>query len=56
MLKYLFLIPLLSFGQFYKYSTIYFGGSINATMSPIENYQYIGNELIETTNNSNMKE
>ena len=45
------LLPLLSFGQFYKYSTIYFGGSINATMSPIENYQYIGNELIETTNN-----
>jgi len=50
MLKYLFLIPLLSFGQFYKYATIYGGGSLNATMTPIETFDY--NEgLINTTDN-----
>jgi hypothetical protein len=50
MIKYLFLLlPFLSFGQFYKYATIYAGGSYNATAPPIENYQYINNELIETT-------
>ena len=49
MLKYLFLIPFLSFGQFYKYATIYGGGSLNATMTPIETFEYNG-ELINTTN------
>ena len=50
MLKYLFLIPLLSFGQFYKYSTIYFSTSLNSTYQPIETYSYINGKLIETTN------
>jgi hypothetical protein len=50
MIKYLFLLlPFLSFGQFYKYATIYAGGSYNATAPPIENYQYTNNQLIETT-------
>ncbi|QDP54462.1 MAG: hypothetical protein GOVbin7581_44 [Prokaryotic dsDNA virus sp.] len=44
------LFPLLSFGQFYKYSTVYGGYSMNSTMQPVETYQYINNELIETTN------
>jgi hypothetical protein len=50
MLKYLLLIPFLSFGQFYKYATIYGGGSINATMTPAETYEYNGSQLINTTN------
>jgi len=50
MLKYLFLIPFLSFGQFYKYATVYGGGSLNATMTPIETFEYNGG-LINTTNN-----
>jgi hypothetical protein len=50
MIRFLFLLlPLLSFGQFYKYSTIYAGGSINATMTPIETYDYTNGQLIETT-------
>ena len=49
MLKYLLLIPLLSLGQFYKYATIYGGGSLNATMTPIETYDYTNGQLIETT-------
>ena len=52
MLKYLLLIfPLLSFGQFYKYSTIYGGMSLNSTIAPIETYSYTNNQLIETTPN-----
>tara|TARA_R100001594_G_scaffold114982_1_gene149801 strand:+ start:312 stop:1337 length:1026 start_codon:yes stop_codon:yes gene_type:complete len=51
MIKYLFLLlPLLSFGQFYKYSTIYAGASLNATAPAVETYQYLNNQLIETTN------
>ena len=50
MLKYLLLIPLLSFGQFYKYSTLYFGGSINSTIQPLETYSYSNGQLTETTN------
>jgi len=55
MLKYLIyilLIPLLSFGQFYKYSTIYMGGSMNAIAPAIETYQYTNGQLIETTDNN----
>ena len=49
-MKYLFLLlPVLSFGQFYKYSTVYAGGSFNTTISPIENYEYRDGKLIETT-------
>ena len=49
MIRLLFLLlPFLSFGQFYKYSTIYGGGSINSTIAPIETYEYNG-QLIETT-------
>ena len=51
MLKYLILIPFLSFGQFYKYATVYGGGSLNATMTPIETFEY-NDELINTTKNS----
>jgi len=51
MLKYLLLIPFLSFGQFYKYATIYGGGSINANIAPIETYDYNNGQLIETTPN-----
>tara|TARA_R100000750_G_C2340501_1_gene93993 strand:+ start:305 stop:1324 length:1020 start_codon:yes stop_codon:yes gene_type:complete len=51
MLKYLLLIPLLSLGQFYKYATIYGGGSLNSTMTPIETYDYNNGQLIETTLN-----
>ena len=47
---FILLFPLLSFGQFYKYSTVYGGYSMNSTMQPVETYQYINNELIETTN------
>ena len=46
----LLLLPLLSFGQFYKYSTIYLGGSVNSTIQPIETYSYNNGQLIETTN------
>ena len=50
MIKYLFLLlPFLSFGQFYKYATVYGGGSLNATMTPIESFEYDG-QLINTTN------
>lgn len=49
MIKYLFFIPFLALGQFYKYSTIYGGMSLNSTIAPIETYQYINNQLIETT-------
>ena len=52
MLKYLFLIPLLSFGQFYKYSTIYFSTSLNSTYQPIETYLYTNGQLVETTNDN----
>ena len=49
MIRLLFLLlPLLSFGQFYKYATIYGGASLNSTIAPIETYQYINNQLIET--------
>ena len=51
MLKYLLLIPFLSFGQFYKYATIYGGGSINANIAPIETYDYNNCQLVETTPN-----
>ena len=51
MIRLLFLLlPLLSFGQFYKYSTIYVGGSVNSTIQPLETYTYTNGELIETTN------
>ena len=46
------LLPFLSFGQFYKYATVYGGGALNATMTPIETFDYNGNELVNTTNNS----
>ena len=50
MIKYLFLLlPLLSFGQFYKYATIYGGMSLNSTIAPIETFSYTNNQLIETT-------
>ena len=50
MIKYIFLLlPFLSFGQFYKYSTIYGGVSTYSTIAPIETYQYVNNQLIETT-------
>jgi uncharacterized protein involved in tellurium resistance len=52
MIRLLFLLlPFLSFGQFYKYSTIYGGVSTQSTIAPIETYQYINNQLIETTLN-----
>jgi hypothetical protein len=52
MMRLLFLLlPFLSFGQFYKYSTIYGGVSTQSTIAPIETYQYINNQLIETTLN-----
>jgi hypothetical protein len=52
MIRLLFLLlPLLSFGQFYKYATIYGGMSLNSTIAPIETYQYVNNQLIETTPN-----
>tara|TARA_B100001094_G_scaffold245633_1_gene242139 strand:+ start:104 stop:1126 length:1023 start_codon:yes stop_codon:yes gene_type:complete len=51
MLKYLlFLLPLFCSGQFYKYATIYAGGSMNAVAPSIETFEYFDNELIETTN------
>ena len=51
MIRLLFLLlPLLSFGQFYKYSTIYMGGSVNSTIQPLETYTYANGQLIETTN------
>tara|TARA_R110002020_G_scaffold92899_2_gene224477 strand:- start:20878 stop:21906 length:1029 start_codon:yes stop_codon:yes gene_type:complete len=43
------LFPLLSIGQFYKYATIYGGASINAVAPAVSNYEYINNQLIETT-------
>ena len=49
MFRLLLLIPLLSFGQFYKYSTIYGGMSLNSAISSVETYSYLNNQLIETT-------
>ena len=50
MIKYIFLLlPFFCSGQFYKYATIYSGGSINSTMHPLETYAYSGGELQETT-------
>tara|TARA_Y100001963_G_scaffold71044_1_gene98818 strand:+ start:381 stop:1403 length:1023 start_codon:yes stop_codon:yes gene_type:complete len=50
MIRLLFLLfPLFSFGQFYKYATIYGGISTNSTIAPLETYSYINNQLIETT-------
>ena len=50
MIRLLFLLlPLLSFGQFYKYSTIYGGMSLNSTIAPIQTYSYNNGQLIETT-------
>ena len=49
-LIFILLLPLLCCSQFYKYSTIYAGGSLNATAPPIETYEYLNNQLIETTN------
>ena len=50
MIRFLFLLlPLLSFGQFYKYATIYGGMSLNSTIAPIETFSYTNNQLIETT-------
>ena len=49
-LIYILIVPLFSFGQFYKYATIYAGGSLSQSIPPVENYQYINNQLIETTN------
>jgi hypothetical protein len=48
-LIYILLIPFLSIGQFYKYSTIYGGGSFNSTMQSVETYTYNNNTLEETT-------
>ena len=45
----LILLPFVGYGQFYKYSTIYGGMSLQSEIAPIETYQYINNELIETT-------
>ena len=45
----LILLPLVGYGQFYKYSTIYGGMSLQSEIAPIETYQYINNQLIETT-------
>jgi len=51
MIKYLFLLlPFFCNGQFYKYATVYGGGSLNATMTPIETFEYNG-ELVNTTDN-----
>ena len=51
MLKYLlFLLPLFCSGQFYKYATIYAGGSMNAIAPPVQTFEYINNQLIETSN------
>ena len=46
MIRFIFLLlPFLSFGQFYKYSTIYGGGSINANIAPLEAYDYNNGQL-----------
>ena len=53
MIKYIFLLlPFFCSGQFYKYATIYAGGSLNATAPSIETYEYFNDQLIETTNES----
>ena len=50
MIKYIFLLlPFFCSGQFYKYATIYAGGNSSAMMTAQESYQYIGNQLVETT-------
>ncbi len=50
MIKYIFLLlPFFCSGQFYKYATIYVGGNSSAMMTEQESYQYIDNQLIETT-------
>tara|TARA_R110000824_G_scaffold50124_3_gene140260 strand:+ start:696 stop:1718 length:1023 start_codon:yes stop_codon:yes gene_type:complete len=50
MIKYIFLLlPFLCSGQFYKYATIYAGGSSSAMMTAQESYQYIDGQLVETT-------
>ena len=50
MIKYIFLLlPFFCSGQFYKYATIYAGGNSSAMMTAQESYQYIDNQLIETT-------
>ena len=50
MIKYIFLLlPFLCSGQFYKYATIYAGGSSSAMMTAQESYQYIDGHLVETT-------
>tara|TARA_R110002012_G_scaffold300021_1_gene499488 strand:+ start:2074 stop:3099 length:1026 start_codon:yes stop_codon:yes gene_type:complete len=51
MIKFLFfLLPFFCSGQIYKYATIYAGGSVNAIAPPVETYNYVNGELIETTN------
>ena len=50
MIRLLFLLlPFVCSGQFYKYATIYGGGSINANIAPIETYDYNNGQLVETT-------
>lgn len=50
MIKYIFLLlPFFCSGQFYKYATIYAGGNSSAMMTAQESYQYIDNQLVETT-------
>ena len=52
MIRLLFLLlPLVSFGQFYKYATVYGGMSTQSTIAQVETYQYVNNQLIETTPN-----
>tara|TARA_R110002020_G_scaffold42040_1_gene123526 strand:- start:1636 stop:2658 length:1023 start_codon:yes stop_codon:yes gene_type:complete len=52
MIRVLFLLlPFVCSGQFYKYATIYGGGSLNTTMTPLETYDYNNGQLIETTPN-----
>ena len=41
----LILLPFVGYGQFYKYSTIYGGMSLQSEIAPIETYQYINNEI-----------
>ena len=50
MIRFIFLLlPFVCSGQFYKYATIYGGGSVNANIAPIETYDYNNGQLVETT-------
>tara|TARA_R100001086_G_scaffold248137_1_gene184237 strand:- start:908 stop:1939 length:1032 start_codon:yes stop_codon:yes gene_type:complete len=48
-IKYILILPCVCLGQFYKYATVYGGMSLQSQINQTQTFEWINNELTETT-------